>query len=144
MNDMFDLGRFVEAQTPVFSRVLDELSAGRKASHWMWFVFAQLRGLGHSEMAKRFAISGLAEARAYLQHDVLGPRLEECVKILLSHHDKSATQIFGSPDDMKLRSCLTLFLAVSPTSTLYQQALDQFYSGEADGRTVALLQGHNG
>ena len=144
MNDIFDLGRFVEAQTPVFGRVLDELRAGRKASHWMWFVFAQLRGLGHSEMAKRFAISGLAEAQAYLQHDVLGPRLEECVKILLSHHEKSAVQILGSPDDMKLRSCLTLFLAVSPKSTVYQQALDQFYSGEADGRTVALLQGHNG
>jgi uncharacterized protein (DUF1810 family) len=141
---MFDLGRFVEAQTPVFSRVLDELSAGRKASHWMWFVFAQLRGLGHSEMAKRFAISGLAEARAYLEHDVLGPRLEECVKILLSHSEKSATQILGSPDDMKLRSCLTLFLAAHPKSPLYQQALDQFYSGAVDGRTVALLQGQNG
>ena len=144
VNDIFDLGRFVEAQTPIFSQVLDELRVGRKASHWMWFVFPQLHGLGHSEMAKRFAISGLAEAHAYLQHNLLGPRLEDCVKILITHHEMSVAQILGSPDDMKLRSCLTLFLAVGPKSTVYQQALDQFYSGEADCRTVALLKGDHG
>lgn len=141
MNDMFDLTRFVTAQRPVFSRVMQELKAGRKTSHWMWFVFPQLRGLGHSEMAERFALSGTAEAQAYLQHSVLGPRLEECVNTLLSHSGLSALQILGSPDDMKLRSCLTLFLAAHPRSGVYQQALDQFYSGAADGRTLALLQG---
>lgn len=140
MKDAFDLGRFVEAQAPVFSRVMDELRVGRKASHWMWFVFPQLHGLGQSEMARRFAISGVAEAQAYLQHNVLGPRLESCVKTLLDHSGMSAAHILGSPDDMKLRSCLTLFMAVRPESSVYQKALDQFYSGEADGKTIALLE----
>ncbi|WP_445571793.1 DUF1810 domain-containing protein [Pseudomonas sp. E102] len=140
MHDPYNLARFVDAQHPVFSRVMDELRAGRKTSHWMWFIFPQLRGLGRSEMASRFAISGLAEARAYLQHDVLGPRLEGSVEAVLQHSDVSAERIFGSPDDMKFRSCLTLFVSAQSGSPLYQQALDQFYSGEPDRKTLALLE----
>ncbi|WP_434700809.1 DUF1810 domain-containing protein [Pseudomonas sp. D1-36] len=140
MHDPYNLARFVDAQHPVFSRVMDELRAGRKTSHWMWFIFPQLRGLGRSEMASRFAISGLAEARAYLQHDVLGPRLGGSVEAVLQHSDVSAERIFGSPDDMKFRSCLTLFVSAQSGSPLYQQALDQFYSGEPDRKTLALLE----
>jgi uncharacterized protein (DUF1810 family) len=140
MGDIYNLSRFVEAQNPVFDRVMDELRAGRKTSHWMWFIFPQLQGLGRSEMAARFAISGMAEARAYLEHDVLGARLEECVETVLQHHGKSAGQIFGSPDDLKFRSCLTLFRSVQPGSSLYQQALDRFYSGEPDRKTLLLLE----
>ncbi|WP_347929860.1 DUF1810 domain-containing protein [Pseudomonas helvetica] len=139
MHDPFNLRRFVEAQRPVFSRVMDELRAGRKTSHWMWFIFPQLQGLGHSEMAERFAISGAAEARAYLLHDVLGPRLEESVSTLLQHSDKSALAILGHPDDLKLRSCLTLFASIKPEQPLFQQALDQFFAGEPDARTLSLL-----
>jgi uncharacterized protein (DUF1810 family) len=139
MQDPFNLARFVEAQRPVFSRVMDELRAGRKTSHWMWFIFPQLQGLGRSEMASLFGVSGLAEARAYLQHDVLGPRLEETVKVVLQHSGISAERIFGSPDDLKFRSCLTLFISAQSGSPLYQQALDRFYSGEPDRRTLDLL-----
>ncbi|AHL34639.1 calpastatin [Pseudomonas brassicacearum] len=143
MHDSFNLSRFVEAQRPLFDRVMDELRAGRKTSHWMWFIFPQLRGLGHSEMADRFAISTLDEAQAYLEHDLLGPRLEQCVRTVLEHRGMSAKQIFGSPDDLKFRSCLTLFMRAQTGSALYQQALDQFYSGEPDRRTLLLL-GHSG
>lgn len=142
MHDSFNLSRFVEAQRPLFDRVMDELRAGRKTSHWMWFIFPQLRGLGHSEMADRFAISTLDEAQAYLEHDLLGPRLEQCVRTVLEHRSMSAKQIFGSPDDLKFRSCLTLFMRAQTGSALYQQALDQFYSGEPDRRTLLLL-GHS-
>ncbi|NBA98472.1 DUF1810 domain-containing protein [Pseudomonas sp. R5(2019)] len=139
MHDPFNLLRFVEAQRPVFTRVMEELRAGRKTSHWMWFIFPQLEGLGHSEIAERFAISGAAEARAYLQHEVLGPRLEESVAAILQHSDKSALQILGRTDDLKLRSCLTLFASIKPDHPLFQRALDQFYGGEPDARTLALL-----
>lgn len=139
MSDVYNLSRFVEAQAPVFSGVMDELRAGRKTTHWMWFVFPQLQGLGRTEMAARFALSGVAEACAYLQHEVLGPRLEACVTTVLQHRDRSAEQIFGSPDDLKFRSCLTLFMTAQPKSTLYSRALDQFYSGEPDPKTLLLL-----
>lgn len=140
MNDPFKLSRFVDAQRPVYSQVLEELRAGRKTSHWMWFVFPQVRGLGRSEMAEHYALSNEAEARAYLEHRLLGPRLKECVQALLRHDDRSALEILGSPDDLKLRSCLTVFVAVAPEAPVFQQALDRFYSGQADGRTLALLQ----
>lgn len=139
MHDTFNLSRFVEAQAPVLSRVMTELREGRKTTHWMWFIFPQLQGLGRSEMASRFALSGIAEARAYLQHHLLGPRLEECVKTVLQHRDRSAMQIFGSPDELKFRSCLTLFMNAGPGSLLYEQALEQFYSGEPDRKTLLLL-----
>ncbi|SEQ89489.1 Uncharacterized protein, DUF1810 family [Pseudomonas sp. NFACC02] len=140
MNDPFNLSRFVDAQRPVFSRVMDELREGRKTSHWMWFVFPQLKGLGTSETAMRFGIADMREARAYLEHPLLGPRLVECVEALLKHGDSSALQIFGSPDDLKLRSCLTLFNEAQPEAALYQRALDQFYGGKPDDRTIQLLR----
>ncbi|WP_407315955.1 DUF1810 domain-containing protein [Pseudomonas sp. nanlin1] len=141
MNDPFNLSRFVDAQRPVFSRVMDELHAGRKTSHWMWFVFPQLKGLGMSETAMRFGITDSLEAQAYLEHPVLGPRLVECVQALLKHGDSSALQILGSPDDLKLRSCLTLFNDVQPLLPLFQRALDQFFGGRQDDRTIQLLRG---
>jgi uncharacterized protein (DUF1810 family) len=139
MNDPFNLLRFVEAQQPVFAQALEELRAGRKTSHWMWFIFPQLQGLGRSKTAEFFAISGAAEARAYLLHGVLGPRLEDCVRAILVHRYKNALQMLGSPDDLKLRSCLTLFACVAPDQPIFQLALDQFFSGEMDRLTLSLL-----
>jgi uncharacterized protein (DUF1810 family) len=121
---------------------MDELRAGHKESHWMWFIFPQVKSLGHSEMADRFAMSGAAEARAYLAHDMLGLRLDECVRALLDHHEISALQILGSPDDLKLRSCLTLFATVGSDGLVYQQALDQFTDGKADERTLRCFSSH--
>ncbi|MFJ4397757.1 DUF1810 domain-containing protein [Pseudomonas sp. NPDC089396] len=135
----YDLERFVEAQNRVYDQVIQELQAGRKRSHWMWYMFPQLDGLGHSIMAERYALSGLDEARAYLGHPLLGPRLEACVTALVQHSDKSAREVLGSPDDLKLRSCLTLFSQVAPDNPLFQLALAQFYAGEPDLRTLALL-----
>ncbi|RJX74894.1 DUF1810 domain-containing protein [Pseudomonas sp. LS-2] len=140
MNDSFDLSRFVEAQRPVISRVMDELRSGRKTSHWMWFVFPQLKGLGRSEIAMRFGIAGMEEARAYLAHPLLGPRLDECVQTLLEHANLSAFEIFGSPDDLKLHSCLTLFNEVHSEAALFQRALDQFFEAAPDDTTIQLLQ----
>src|SRR5690348_18193089 len=112
--DPFELERFAAAQANVIARVKDELRAGRKQSHWMWFVFPQLAGLGFSPMAQRYAIASLAEARAYLAHTLLGARLRECTELVLAIHGKSAHDIFGSPDDLKFRSCLTLFAEAVP------------------------------
>lgn len=139
--DEFNLTRFVEAQEPVYADVLAELRAGRKRSHWMWYVFPQLDGLGHSAMAERYALAGIDEARAYLAHPLLGPRLQACVTALLQHHDKSAREMLGSPDYLKLRSCLTLFAQAAPGNPLFQLALVQFYDGEPDALTLAMLQG---
>lgn len=136
-----DLQRFVEAQNPVYDQVMQELQAGRKRSHWMWYVFPQLDGLGHSAMAERYALAGVDEARAYLAHPLLGPRLQACVTALLQHHDKSAREMLGSPDHLKLRSCLTLFAQAAPGNPLFQAALVQFYDGEPDALTLARLPG---
>jgi uncharacterized protein (DUF1810 family) len=138
MSDPYDLARFVRAQAPVIAQVLDELRAGSKRSHWMWFVFPQLRGLGTSSMAQRFGISSLAEARAYLAHPVLGPRLLECCRLMLQVQGRSAQAILGSPDDLKFRSCCTLFALAAPHEPVFQQCLDRFYGGRQDPRTVAL------
>lgn len=135
----YELERFVDAQDRVYDQVMQELQAGRKRSHWMWYVFPQLDGLGHSIMAERYALSGIDEARAYLAHPLLGPRLEACVTALVQHSDKSAREILGSPDDLKLRSCLTLFSQAAPGNPLFQLGLLQFYSAEPDLRTLALL-----
>jgi uncharacterized protein (DUF1810 family) len=135
--DVYRLSRFVEAQDPVYARVLEELGRGRKASHWMWFVFPQLRGLGRSEMAVRFAISGRAEAEAYLKHSVLGVRLKECTR-LVNRIDDSASAIFGYPDDLKFRSSMTLFASVKGGG-VFQEALDKFFGGERDSAALALL-----
>ena len=137
-DDPFNLQRFVDAQDPVYSRVLDELSRGKKTSHWMWFMFPQIVGLGHSAMAQRYAISSIDEARAYLGHPVLGPRLRECVDMLLGIDGKSAEQILSGIDAMKLRSCLTLFLAASEGNKEFEQALDKYFDGEHDEKTLLI------
>jgi uncharacterized protein (DUF1810 family) len=139
--DPFDLQRFVTAQAPVIDDVLAELGAGRKRSHWMWFVFPQLRGLGMSSMAQHYGIASLEEARAYLAHPLLGPRLRECCALALRVEGRSAHEILGSPDDLKFRSCLTLFELAAPGEPLFRQALDQYYGGEPDPRTLALSRG---
>jgi uncharacterized protein (DUF1810 family) len=139
MNDPFDLARFVEAQQRDYQQALDELRTGAKRSHWIWYVFPQLRGLGRSEMAEHYGISGLDEARAYLAHPLLGPRLEDCVRALLLHRARSARQIMGSPDDLKLRSSMTLFQAAAPQQALFAEVLQAFYDGEQDAATLQRL-----
>lgn len=137
-----DLLRFIEAQTGIHDQVAAELAAGRKRSHWMWFVFPQLAGLGFSTMAHQYAISGLDEARRYLADPVLGKRLRDDVALILRHKNKSAHDILGTPDDLKLRSCLTLFREASTDASgraLFTAALDQFYGGKPDPRTLELL-----
>ena len=139
MTQDFDLERFVTAQEPVYAQALAEIRSGRKRSHWMWFIFPQVQGLGWSSMSQRFAISGLDEARAYLQHPVLGPRLVECMQAVLQITGKSAEDILGSPDDMKLRSCATLYAAVSPPESVFQQVLDRYFDGQRDEQTLSRL-----
>ena len=138
--DPFDLERFVTAQAPIFAGVLAELQAGRKRTHWMWFVFPQLRGLGHSGMAIRYGIASLDEARAYLAHQVLGPRLEQCTRTALDLESGSLYQIFGSPDDLKFHSSMTLFALVSDPGSLFHQALKRWCGGAMDRQTLRLLE----
>ena len=143
MTDPFDLQRFVAAHEPLFDRVLSELRAGRKRTHWMWFIFPQLRGLGRSSMAEHYGISSLEEARAYLAHPVLGPRLDLCTRTVLESKAASLHAIFGSPDDMKFRSCATLFaLASEEDNNPFQGALDRWCDGRPDERTLALIRGN--
>ena len=133
----YDLERFVTAQDAGgFERVVGELRQGRKTSHWMWFIFPQVAGLGSSAMSRRYAISSLDEARAYLDHPVLGPRLRQCVTILLDLDSLSAHAIFGSPDDMKLRSSLTLFMQAAPEELLFRRALERYFDGQPDVATL--------
>jgi uncharacterized protein (DUF1810 family) len=139
MEDPFDLARFLDAQAPVIGQVRRELAAGRKASHWMWFVFPQLRGLGHSAMATRYGLTGIEEARAYLAHPVLGARLRECVALVNAAGSDSAAAILGPVDAVKFRSCLTLFAAADPAEPLFRDALARFFGGSPDPRTEALL-----
>lgn len=141
MADPFDLDRFVTAQEDVIADALAELHAGQKRSHWMWFVFPQLRGLGVSPTAQRFGIADLAEARACLQHPVLGRRLVECTKAVLAIEGRTLRQIFGSPDDMKFVSSMTLFaMASEETESVFRVAIDQYAGGAPDPRTLALLE----
>ena len=136
-----DLSRFVVAQAPHLADVRAELMAGRKRTHWMWFVFPQLRGLGSSPMAVRYGISSLDEARAYLRHDVLGPRLHECTRLLNSVQDRSITEILGWPDDLKLCSSMTLFAGASDDNDDFVALLDKYYYGQQDAVTLARLNG---
>ncbi|MBS0560817.1 MAG: DUF1810 domain-containing protein [Proteobacteria bacterium] len=139
-DDPFGLRRFEDAQEPAIGRVLDELRAGRKASHWMWFVFPQIAGLGLSEISRRYAISGIEEARAYLAHPVLGPRLRECCAVLLRLSGATAREVFGLVDAVKLRSCMTLFAAAAGgNESVFQQVLDRYFAGAADPATTARL-----
>jgi uncharacterized protein (DUF1810 family) len=137
---MWDLERFVTAQAPVYDAVLAELRAGRKRSHWMWFIFPQLAGLGHSAMAQHYAISGLDEARAYLDHPLLGARLLECSALALAagQYD-SAHTIFGSPDDLKFRSSMTLFSLAAPGEPVFADCLQRFYGGQPDLATASHM-----
>jgi len=138
MTDPFDLERFVEAQALVYPRVLAELRQGRKQSHWMWFIFPQLTGLGHSAMAQRYAISSRAEAAAYLGHAVLGPRLCECTALVNAVEGQTIREILGSPDDLKFHSSMTLFAAVS-SNPEFAAAIGKFYAGTPDRNTLELL-----
>jgi uncharacterized protein (DUF1810 family) len=139
MTDRYNLQRFIDAQDPVFKRVVAELNAGRKTSHWMWFVFPQIEGLGHSAMAKLYAISSLKEAEAYLQHPILGPRLLQCTALVTHNESRSALQIFGSPDDLKFRSCMSLFAQAAAKPNAFTQALDIYFAGVADPATLQHL-----
>jgi predicted NUDIX family NTP pyrophosphohydrolase/uncharacterized protein (DUF1810 family) len=138
MNDPFDLKRFVDAQAQVYPRVVAELGRGQKQSHWVWFIFPQLAGLGFSAIAQRFAIASRDEAIAYLRHEILGPRLLECTRLVNAVEGKTIWQILGSPDDLKYRSSMTLFAAVSPEPE-FRAAIDKYYDGEADHKTIELL-----
>ncbi|WP_454020030.1 DUF1810 domain-containing protein [Azospirillum sp. Marseille-Q6669] len=140
LDDPFNLQRFVTAQEPVFTTVLDELQDGRKRSHWMWFIFPQLRGLGRSATAEFYGIASLDEARAYLEHPTLGPRLEAATRAVLAIRGRSLHEIFGSPDDMKFHSCMTLFaLAAKESVPLYHEALALCFDGRMDKATLTAL-----
>ena len=141
MPDPFDLRRFVDAQEADYDIALREIRNGRKQSHWMWYVFPQFAGLGMSPTSQRYAIGSLAEASAYLAHPVLGPRLLECADAVLALRDRSALEVFGSPDDMKLRSSATLFAAVSPAGSAFHRIVEQYFGGDHDERTRALIAG---
>ncbi len=138
--DPYDLARFLEAQNGIFSAIAAELDRGRKTSHWIWFAFPQIEGLGTSTMSRRYAIASPDEARAYLGHPVLGARLRELTEIAMSHKTSSALDIFGPIDALKFRSCLTLFAAVSEPDSIFGHALDQFFAGQGDERTLEWLR----
>jgi uncharacterized protein (DUF1810 family) len=137
--DPFDLQRFVKAQEGVYDRAFAEIRDGRKRSHWMWFIFPQLEGLGSSPTSRVYSIKSAAEAQGYLQHPVLGPRLIECAEAVLQVKDRSAIEVLGSPDDLKLRSCATLFSSVSSAGSVFERVLDKFFQGRCDTLTLRLL-----
>lgn len=137
--DPFDLQRFVEAQNPCFERVRSELREGKKRGHWIWFIFPQIKGLGHSPMAQKFAISSRDEAAAYLAHPILGPRLRECSELVNSIEGRSIGEIFGSPDDLKFRSCMTLFAHTKQDNQIFVDALQKYCAGKPDPLTLERL-----
>ena len=139
VQDPHNLRRFVEAQKEDYERALAEIKSGQKRSHWMWYIFPQFDGLGFSSMSKRYSIKSIAEAEAYLRHPVLGPRLLECAEALLGVKQRSASEILGSPDDMKLKSCATLFAHVSPEKSVFDRLLDKYFKGEKDSQTLRLM-----
>ena len=139
MTTDFNLERFVDAQIGVYDTALAELRAGHKRTHWMWFIFPQIEGLGHSAMAQRYAIRTTDEAAAYLAHPVLGPRLRACAAAVASHHDRGVDEIFGHPDNLKFHSSMTLFADVAPHEAIFQTCLDQFFDGRADPATIDRL-----
>jgi uncharacterized protein (DUF1810 family) len=138
--DPFNLNRFLDAQAGVYERALAELKRSRKRSHWMWFIFPQIDGLGRSSTAKFYAIKSAAEAKAYLDHPVLGPRLIECSEVLLLSESLSASEIFGFPDDLKLRSSMTLFASISEPDAVFARVLGQYFDGQPDPQTLELLK----
>jgi uncharacterized protein (DUF1810 family) len=136
--DPHNLSRFVQAQADDYEQALAEIRGGRKRSHWMWYIFPQYDGLGFSSMCRRYSIKSRAEAEAYLGHPVLGPRLIECIEAVLGVEGRSAFEIFGSPDDVKLRSCATLFACVSPPGSVFERLLGKYFQGKRDGQTLRL------
>lgn len=139
MEESFNLNRFVVAQEKIYTTVVEELKAGKKLSHWMWFIFPQVAGLGRTEIAKRFAIESIDEAKAYVSHQLLGSRLQECIDLMLAIDGKSANDIFGHPDDLKFKSSMTLFLVATPQIDLFQRAINKYYDGHEDHLTIDLL-----
>jgi uncharacterized protein (DUF1810 family) len=139
MDDPYDLQRFVEAQNPVFEQVCSELRRGRKEGHWIWFIFPQLTGLGHSQMASRFGISSRDEAESYLRHSILGPRLRECTRLVTLVEGRSVDQIFGYPDNLKFRSSMTLFAHVTSEDEVFHRVVQKYFGGEFDNLTLDRL-----
>jgi uncharacterized protein (DUF1810 family) len=139
MTDAYNLPRFLNAQEGVYGTVLDELRAGRKSGHWIWFIFPQIKGLGHSGMSQKFAITSLDEAKAYLQHPILGPRLRACTQLVLNVEGRNAEEIFSYPDNLKFRSCMTLFLAAATDNALFKDALLKYFDGKPDQSTLDIL-----
>ena len=140
LNANYNLGRFVEAQAYNYANAFQEISRGRKTSHWMWYIFPQITGLGFSEMSKKYEIQDLQEAELYLSHEVLGKRLVEICEVLLEIEGLSASQIFGSPDDMKLKSCMTLFSLLKNTNSIFEKVLNKYFEGKKDSKTLKMLQ----
>ena len=138
-DDPYDLSRFLRAQETDYALAVSEIRSGRKRSHWIWYVFPQIDGLGSSSVSRHYAIRSLDEARAYLEHPILGPRLLECAEALCSVEGRSATEILGSPDDLKVKSCATLFACVSRPGSVFDRLLGKYYRGDRDGRTLELL-----
>lgn len=139
-DDPYDLLRFIDAQEGIYPQALDEIKHGHKRSHWMWFIFPQIEGLGSSPMSKRYAIKNLAEARQYLGHPVLGARLLECAQALLEVEGRSAAEIFGYTDDLKLKSCMTLFAQVAEPVCVFEGVLEKYYRGQQDKQTLRILR----
>jgi uncharacterized protein (DUF1810 family) len=140
MEEPFDLARFLSAQAAMYPQVLAELQAGKKQSHWIWFIFPQLKGLGQSSTSEFYGIGSLEEAAAYAMHQVLGPRLEECTRLVMAVEKKSIEQILGFPDDLKFRSSMTLFARAIPENAAFSDALKKYFNGDADQRTLELLR----
>ena len=138
-SDRYNLQRFVDAQNPIFDQVRSELRSGRKRSHWMWYIFPQIQGLGYSALSKWFAISSREEAQAYLNHPVLGPRLRKCTQLVIDAQGRSIEQILGSPDDIKFKSSMTLFANATTDNQIFKIALQKYFAGEADPSTLARL-----
>ena len=138
-NDPYDLQRFIDAQDPVYAEVCAELRNGRKQSHWMWFIFPQLRGLGHSPMADKFGIASRKEAEAYLEHPILGPRLRECSRVVNLVEGRKIHQILGYPDDLKFKSSMSLFASIAPEEHVFKEALEKYFGGELDRLTLERL-----
>jgi uncharacterized protein (DUF1810 family) len=139
--DPYDLARFIQAQEQDYAQAMSEIRSGQKRSHWMWYIFPQFDGLGFSEASRQYSIKSVAEAEAYLRHPILGPRLLESARATLGIQGRSALEVFGSPDDMKLRSSATIFASVSPDGSVFEQLLERYFGGEPDGNTLRLLVG---
>jgi len=137
--DVYDFARFVDAQRVSYDRALAEIANGEKRSHWMWYIFPQVAGLGASPISRKYALQSRSEAAAYLAHEILGPRLVACAEAALAVEGRSAREIFGSPDDLKLRSCATLFAQVAPAGSVFHRLLDQYFAGEPDESTLRIL-----